>query len=112
MNTLDPDRDWFVGVRYVAQRFGQQIDWQGLQRLKAQVVVGSEDTANDIQISARDALYADGVNDTGSNRVERASFLNGLHRKAGVDSRLDGVQGAARCAAHVQRAVDAFFRAL
>lgn len=112
VNTLDPDRDWFVGVRDVAQRFGQQIDWQGLQRLKAQVVVGSEDTANDIQIAAGDPLYADGVNDTGSNRVERASFLNGLLRKAGVDSRLDVVQGAAHSAAHVQLAVDVFFRTL
>lgn len=85
---------------------------QGLQRLKAQVVVGSEDTANDIQIAAGDPLYADGVNDTGSNRVERASFLNGLLRKASVDSRLDVVQGAAHSAAHVQLAVDAAFRTL
>jgi predicted peptidase len=112
VNTLDPTRDWFVGVRDVVRRFGQPVDWEGLKRLKVQVVVGSEDTANDILIAPGDPLYANGVNAAGANRVERARFLSGLLREAGIDARLDVVQGAAHCAAHVQPTVDAFFRAL
>jgi poly(3-hydroxybutyrate) depolymerase len=112
VNTLDPQRYWHIGVRDVAQRFGQQVDLTGLRRLKVQVVVGSADTSNDFQISPGDALYADGVNETGSNRVERADFLNRLLCEAGIDSRLDVVPGAEHSAADVQLAVNAFFRGL
>lgn len=112
VNTLDPGRDWFVGVRDVGQRFGQPVDWEGLRRLKVQVVVGSEDTASDVLIAPGDPLYADGVNEAGADRVERARFLNALLREAGVNSRLDVVQGAAHAAAQVQLAVDSFFRAM
>lgn len=112
VNTLDPGRDWFVGVRDVAARFGQPIDWDGLRGLPVQVVVGSEDRAEDILVAPPDPLYQDGVNDAGRTRVERARHLHALLRQAGVDARLDLVPGAMHAAAHVQLAVDAFFRGL
>lgn len=111
VNTLDPARDWPVGVHDVVPRFGQPVDRAGLRRLKVQVVVGSEDTARDVQFAPGDPLYADGVNDSGAHRVERAGYLHRLLCEAGVDARLDVVSGADHAVAHVQRAVDAFFRA-
>jgi hypothetical protein len=112
VNTLDERRDWFVGVRNVAERFGQGIDQVGLKCLPVQVVVGDNDVATDIVIEPPSPLYAEGVNDSGSTRVERARFLHQRLRHAGIDSRLDVVPGARHLADHVHLAVEAFFRNL
>lgn len=112
VNTLDEGRDWFVGVRDVMERFGQGIDRTGLQGLPVQVVVGGDDTGTDIVVAPPSPLYAEGVNDSGSTRLERAGFLHRLLREAGADSRLDVVPGAGHLAEHVQLAVESFFRGL
>lgn len=112
INTLDTGRDWFLGVRDVVDRFGQGIDHAGLKALAVQVVVGSGDTGTDILIQPPSPLYAEGVNDTGRTRVERARFLDDLLQQAGINSRLDVVPGAGHLAQHVQLAVEAFFREL
>ncbi|MDM0084610.1 hypothetical protein QTI17_28820 [Variovorax sp. J31P179] len=113
INTLDEGRDWFVGVRDVAERFGQGIDDRaGLKGLPVQVVVGGDDVATDIVIERPSPLYAEGVNDSGGTRVERARFLHRLLQHAGIDSRLDVVPGARHHADHVHLAVESFFREL
>jgi hypothetical protein len=110
VNTLDEGRDWFVGVRDVVGRFGLPVDRIGLQGLPVQVVVGSDDVAGDVIFERASPLYMDGVNDGGATRVERAGSLHRLLVDAGVPSRLEVVPGAAHEAAHVQLAVEAFFR--
>ncbi len=112
VHTLDPHRDWFVGVRDVVARFGRDIDRDSLRGLPVQVVVGGDDLATDILVAPPNPLYMDGVNDTGSTRVERAQFLHRLLLDAGVDCRFDLVPGAGHSAQEVQAAVDGFFRGL
>ena len=112
VNTLDANGDWGIGVRDVQARFGLPVDRDGLCGLPVQVVVGQDDTlADDIHVAPGHPLYVDGVNRTGSNRVERAGTLHALLCDAGVDSQLDIVPGAGHLAADVQSAVNAFFRA-
>lgn len=110
VNTLDASRDWFVGVRDVSALFGRPVDHAGLRGLPVQVVVGAEDTGTDIMVQPPHVLYREGVNDAGATRVERARTLHRLLCDAGVDACLDIVPGAAHSAAHVQLAVNAFFR--
>lgn len=110
VNSLDQSKDWFLGIRDVQERFGRAVDWNGLRALKAQVVVGAEDTSEEILIEPPNSLYAPGVNDAGPTRVARSRFLHEELVKAGVDCRLDIVPGAMHAAAHVQLAVDSFFR--
>lgn len=110
VNTLDVSRDWFVGVRDVPALFGQQVDRPGLRGMPVQVVVGAGDTDTGIVVAPPSVLYRDGVNDSGGTRVQRAHFLHRLLLDAGVNAYLDVVPGAAHSAAHVQLAVNAFFR--
>jgi pimeloyl-ACP methyl ester carboxylesterase len=110
VNTLDETTDWFVGVRDVLTKFGQGVDREGLRGLPVQVVVGADDVESDIVVAPPSALYMDGVNNSGPTRLERAKYLHRLLRDAGVDASLDVVPGAAHCAAHVQLAVNGFFR--
>ena len=110
VNTLSESQDWFVGIRDVHTQFGQDVDLRGMQCLPVQIVVGAEDVESDIVIAPPNALYMDGVNDSGLTRVERARYLHQLMQAAGVDASLDIVPGAAHCAAHVQDAVNGFFR--
>lgn len=112
VNTLDESCDWFVGVRDVHAQFGQPVDRDGLQGLPVQVVVGGDDLDPDIVVAPPNVLYRPGVNDAGATRVARARCLHQLLLKAGVAASLDVVPGAAHSAAHVQLAVNAFFRKL
>ena len=112
VNSLDPSRDWFVGVRDVEEKFGQDIDRHGLYGLPVQVVVGGSDIGHDIMVEPSNPLYMEGVNDAGATRVERSGFLHRALMRAGVRSQLDIVPGASHQAQDAQLAVDEFFRKL
>ncbi len=109
VNTLDNERDWPIGVRGMERIFGRTPQLNAMRKLAVQVVIGACDISSDIVIAPGDTLYAEGVNDSGVNRLERATFLSSLLRDAGIDVSFSVVPGAGHLASDVQPEVDAFF---
>lgn len=111
ITSLDTGERWFAGIGGVEAEFGRPIDWQGLKRLPVQVVVGGEDTRPEVLVAPTSPLFCPGINDRGSNRVERALNLHNLLVEAGVRSQFDLVPGADHLPSELHPCVAAFFRA-
>ena len=92
---LDPARDYWVGTRDLAARFGIAADAAALRAVPVQVVVGGADTESwEIHYAPGRAGYMEGVNDSGRTRIERSATLRDNLAAAGIAARLDVVPGA------------------
>lgn len=110
ITTLDPGQQWFSGVGGVEDVLGEAVDWAGLRELKVHVAVGADDTRPEVMIPQSSPLFCPGINDSGSNRVERARRLHKLLIEAGIESQFDLVPNADHLPADVMPAVSAYFR--
>lgn len=91
---IDPDRDWWVGVRDLQQRFGKPFDLAALARVPVHMVVGTADLENwEITHQPGGRYYMEGANDAGSTRPERLDTLAASFRAAGVNVTLDKLPG-------------------
>lgn len=91
---LDPDRDWWVGIRDIGQKFGIEFDPAALAKVPVQMVVGDADLETwEITHKPGGTYWMEGANDAGRTRPERLRTLADSFEKAGVTVRFDLVPG-------------------
>ncbi|MGR3822506.1 MAG: alpha/beta hydrolase [Salipiger marinus] len=91
---LDPDRDWWVGIRDLAEKFGRPFDAAALAKVPVQMVVGGLDLETwEITHKPGAAYYMEGANDAGATRPERLRSLQKSFEAAGVRVTFDEVPG-------------------
>jgi poly(3-hydroxybutyrate) depolymerase len=107
---LDPTKDWWVGVRDVAARFGAPIDHAAMARVPVQMVVGSADLET-WEITHREGgrHWMPGANDAGRTRPERLDSLRRSFEAAGVKVRFDVIAGMAHDGLRAVETVKDFF---
>ncbi|MET4735771.1 putative esterase [Thalassospira sp. MBR-102] len=106
---LDPDRDWWVGVRDLQEKFGRPFDAEALARVPVQMVVGSVDLENwEIMHEPGSKYWMEGANDAGNTRPERLRSLKASFESAGVNVTFDEVPGVAHDRLKVLGHVKAF----
>lgn len=93
---LDASKDWWVGVKNVAQTFGRDIDIAAMRAVPFQMVVGSCDVETwEIEVHEGHSTWMEGVNDSGRTRIERLQALRNSFEANGIDVTYVEVQGAA-----------------
>jgi poly(3-hydroxybutyrate) depolymerase len=107
---LDPMRDWWVGTRDVAARFGIEIDPAAMARVPVQMVVGSADLET-WEITHREGgrNWMPGANDAGRTRPERLQSLQRSFEAHGIKVRFDLVAGMAHDGLRAVETVKNFF---
>ncbi len=91
---LDPERDWWVGIRDLKQRFGIDFNPEALARVPVQMLVGEADLETwEITHRPGGTYWMEGANDAGRTRPERLRSLAASFETAGVSVRLDLVPG-------------------
>ncbi len=106
---LDPSRDWWVGIRDVAERFGVTFDPAALARVPVQMVVGAADLETwEITHRPGTATWMAGANDAGRTRPERLRSLAASFEAAGVTVRLDVLPGVSHDRSKVLDTVKGF----
>jgi dienelactone hydrolase len=91
---LDPDRDWWVGIRDLEARFGIRFDRAALGRIPVQMLVGDADLETwEITHKPGGTYWMEHANDAGATRPERLRALAASFEKAGVSVRFDLVPG-------------------
>jgi poly(3-hydroxybutyrate) depolymerase len=91
---LDPDKDWWVGIRDLKERFGIEFDAQALAQVPVQMLVGDADLETwEITHQPGGRYYMEGANDAGRTRPERLRALQASFEAAGVKVRFDLVPG-------------------
>jgi poly(3-hydroxybutyrate) depolymerase len=91
---LDADRDWWVGIRDIGQRFGIDFNAAALAKVPVQMVVGDADLETwEITHKPGGAYWMEGANDAGRTRPERLRTLADSFETAGVAVRFDLVPG-------------------
>lgn len=82
---LDPERDWWVGIRNLEQEFGIAFDRAALARVPVQMLVGDADLETwEITHKPGGTYWMDGANDAGRTRPERLQALRRSFEEAGV----------------------------
>ncbi len=106
---LDPERDWWVGVRDLEIRFGKAFDFEALAKVPVHMVVGDADLETwEITHKPGSKYYMEGANDAGENRPARLEALANSFRAAGVDVTFDKVAGVSHDRIKVLGHVKAF----
>lgn len=93
---LDTERDWWVGIRDLDEKFGITFDRAALTRVPVQMLVGDADLETwEITHKPGGAYWMEGANDAGRTRPERLRALAASFEKAGVSVRFDLLPGVA-----------------
>jgi pimeloyl-ACP methyl ester carboxylesterase len=93
---LDPDRDWWVGIRDLPARFGVTFEPAELARVPVHMVVGGADLETwEITHKEGGTYWMPGANDAGLTRPDRLRSLKASFERAGVSVRFDLVPGVA-----------------
>lgn len=97
---LDPSRDWWVGTRDFAARFGSGSgplpDIAAMARVPVQMLVGAADLETwEITHRKGERYWMPGANDAGKTRPERLLSLRRSFEAAGVPVRFDLIPGMA-----------------
>lgn len=91
---LDPNRDWWVGIRDLPEKFGRPFDAAALARVPVQMVVGNLDLETwEITHKPGSTYWLEGANDAGKTRPERLRSLKASFESAGVNVTFDEVPG-------------------
>ncbi|WP_131014941.1 alpha/beta hydrolase [Paenibacillus thalictri] len=105
---LDPAMDWFTGIRDFKEQFGNDLNWDEMRRVPAQLVIGSED--NKLLESGKDnPFWLPGVDIAGNTRLERVRSLWKNWTSQGIQVQYHEVPGAAHEGVKLLPAVKAFF---
>ncbi|PRD42495.1 hydrolase [Phyllobacterium phragmitis] len=106
---LDPNRDWWVGIRDIEARFGKRFDPETLAKVPVHMVVGDADLETwEITHKPSSVYYMEGANDAGETRPARLEALAASFRAAGVDVTFDKVAGVSHDRMKVLGHVKAF----
>ncbi|MBK1624091.1 hydrolase [Afifella marina] len=91
---IDPERDWWVGTRDLAEKFGKPFNLEELAKLPVQMVVGKLDLETwEITHKPGSAYWMEGANDAGETRPERLRSLARSFEAVGVNVTFDEVPG-------------------
>jgi poly(3-hydroxybutyrate) depolymerase len=91
---LDPERDWWVGIRDLKPRFGIAFDAAALREVPVQMLVGDADLETwEITHKPGGTYWMEGANDAGRTRPERLQSLRRSFEAAGVQVRFDLLPG-------------------
>jgi poly(3-hydroxybutyrate) depolymerase len=107
---LNPERDWWVGVRNLPEMFGTPFDRAALARVPVQMIVGDADLET-WEITHREGgpHWMAGANDAGRTRPERLAALRASFEAAGVAVRFDVLPGVSHDRTKVLSKVQDFF---
>jgi len=93
---LDPDRDWWVGVRNVAELFGVEFDPAALAAVPVHMAVGDADLETwELVHKPGGPHWMEGANDAGATRPQRLAALRQSFESRGISVRFDLLPGAA-----------------
>jgi pimeloyl-ACP methyl ester carboxylesterase len=93
---LDPERDWWVGIRDLHATFGIEFAPAALAKVPVQMVVGEADLETwEITHRPGSTYWMEGANSAGQTRPERLRALAASFEQAGVAVRFDLVPGMA-----------------
>jgi len=91
---LDPDRDWWVGIRDLPSKFGITFNPKALAEVPVQMIVGDADLETwEITHQEGSPHWMPGANDAGRTRPERLQALHRSFERAGVNVRFDLLPG-------------------
>lgn len=106
----DVEKDWWIGVKGIAERFGTPFNPEALRDVPVHMVVGDADLETwEITHKPGGRYYMEGINDPGRTRPERLETLAKAYRDFGVDVTLDLVKGVSHARMQVLGHVKAFF---
>lgn len=106
---LDPDRQWWLGLRDAEREVGAAPKLDQLARVPVQLVVGDQDVETWEIDNPGHANWMAGQEEAGSTRVERLRTLGRTYAEHGIDVRLDIVPGVAHHGPSVLEKVKEFF---
>jgi poly(3-hydroxybutyrate) depolymerase len=91
---LDPERDWWVGIRDLKPRFGIEFNAAALRQVPVQMLVGDADLETwEITHKPGGTYWMEGANDAGRTRPDRLESLRRSFEAAGVEVRFDLLPG-------------------
>lgn len=93
---LDPDHDFWVGVRNFEAIFGTALDIEAMRRVPVHMVIGGEDTETwEIRLTPEDSWWMPGAESLAeANRLQRMAALRESLESCGIAVRHDIVPGA------------------
>ncbi len=91
---LDPEADWWVGVRDMQAQFGHPMDLDALRKVPVHLVIGGDDTETwEITHAPNSRYWRAEAARSGANRLERIKSLQRSLEAEGVKVRLDVIPG-------------------
>ncbi|MDE1994058.1 MAG: alpha/beta hydrolase [Rhizobiaceae bacterium] len=91
---LDRQRDWWIGVRDLEERFGATADPRQIARVPIQLVVGDADLdTQEILHRPGRRYWAEGANEAGATRPERLRALKNSLSDNGIEVSFDLLPG-------------------
>jgi pimeloyl-ACP methyl ester carboxylesterase len=109
---LDPRLPWWLGTGGFEERFGIRIDLDALRKVPVQMVIGGDDVETWEINNPGGPNWMDGVQETGSTRIERLETLRDNFVAQGIDVRFDVVPGVAHKGSGVIPVVQDFMAGL
>ena len=107
---LDTEKDWHCGVGNMEEFFGQKLNFDAMKNVAVQMIIGAEDTETwEITIEKSSRFWMEGVNDAGSNRLERLDSLKQSFIQHGISVQHDIIPGVAHDGFAMLEHVKAFF---
>ena len=93
---LDPQSDWWVGVKGMEKKFGITLNLEALKQLPVHMIVGKADLETwEITHKEGGKFFMSGANDAGRTRPERLATLCKSFQAAGVNVQMDLVDNVA-----------------
>jgi pimeloyl-ACP methyl ester carboxylesterase len=92
---LDDSLPWWLGTGGFKERFGIDLDLDAMRHVPVQMVVGGDDVETWEINNAGGPNWMDGVEKTGSTRIERIETLRANFVERGIEVRFDVVPGVA-----------------
>ncbi|WP_020499595.1 hypothetical protein [Sciscionella marina] len=107
---LDEQRDWWVGTRDIAGRFGKAVDPAALRRVRVLTVIGEQDHGGEeVWVPETSRHWMPEANRAGADRQERLLALERNLTSHGVDVERGVVPGAGHKGSAMLPAVREFF---
>lgn len=109
---LDRDKDWWIGIRDIEERFGTPVNIGAMQAIAVHLAVGDEDRdTSEITHVPGGRYWMPGANDSGVTRVERLRTLSDNLVAHGLDVTTEFLPGVAHECSPLADAASSFFAA-
>jgi len=106
---IDPEKKWWLGWEGMADAIGAAPKPELLSGVPVQMIVGGDDVETWEINNRGDSNWMDGVEETGTTRIERITTLRKNFEEQGIAVRMDVVPGVAHEPMKVLEPVKDFF---